>query len=402
MLRECSFLGAIAVALLAQFALSELGAKAMLDDIFSSLATIAEPEREPVRMQTAKNERDINAQQQHSAELLAELLPDADASAVQPDEVRRDSEDVITTDLSMRCGEKLPPESAWSTRGVEIHIRSTYRGEQQGTHQWKYEVTFKNNGVDTVQMLARQWVFVDMSGKPDQIKGPGARGVTPVLGPGDSWSYESGATLQTPTGSMHGSFQFDTLKSKSGAEPLAFSARVARLALSDASGRGVSAPCAEEASESALQPSSVHATRRVIVGANLDYAEQYSKPEESQHQWIYDVQINNAREGPVTVVAHEWRVTTEEEARRGERGRVVLQGNGVGGTMGEKSKPLPAGEAFRVRGLLPATAPRVKVRGHFVIRIGGVEGGETFEAKVGALGATLDGSGLEDWEEEER
>ena len=49
------------------------------------------------------------------------------------------------------------------------------------------------------------------------MKGPGARGVTPVLRPGDSWSYESGSRLDTSHGAMHGSFQLETLRSVSGA-----------------------------------------------------------------------------------------------------------------------------------------------------------------------------------------
>ena len=37
-----------------------------------------------------------------------------------------------------------------------------------------------------------------------EVKGPGARGVTPVLAPGGEWSYESGTSLSTAFGSMHG------------------------------------------------------------------------------------------------------------------------------------------------------------------------------------------------------
>ena len=48
-----------------------------------------------------------------------------------------------------------------------------------------------------------------------EMKGPGARGVTPVLRPGDSWQYESGTRLDTSYGAMHGSFQLETLHSVS-------------------------------------------------------------------------------------------------------------------------------------------------------------------------------------------
>ena len=114
------------------------------------------------------------------------------------------------------------------TRGVEIFVKSKHRGGGGGGvggHSWSYVVEFKNVGVDTVQMLTRHWIFTDATGKVTEMKGPGARGVTPVLRPGDSWQYESGARLDTRSGAMHGSFQLETLRSVSGVVPSMFSAR---------------------------------------------------------------------------------------------------------------------------------------------------------------------------------
>ena len=39
--------------------------------------------------------------------------------------------------------------------------------------------------------------------------------------------------------------------------------------------------------------------------------------------------------------------------------------------MEEREQRLPAGEAFRVRGVLTASAERANVRGHYVVRIAG-------------------------------
>ena len=47
-------------------------------------------------------------------------------------------------------------------------------------------------------------------------EGPGARGHTPILKPGDKFEYESGTSLKTRTGSMYGSFQFEILDDGSG------------------------------------------------------------------------------------------------------------------------------------------------------------------------------------------
>ena len=275
------------VALSAQYTISQI-------DLRSWLASLTVEDRAPVHMPAARTEREINRQQQYSAELLTEISTDPDVPAVQPDAVRLQSTSGIKADLIMRCGEKLPPESVWTTSGVEIHVRSAYQGVRGDEHHWKYTVAFKNTGVNTVQMLTRQWVFIDSSGKAEEVKGPGARGVTPVLSPGDSWSYESGTSLPTSTGSMYGSFQFDTLVAVRPVHPLAFSAPVARLALS-ITDRGEISPCAAEPIGGTLGHSSVRATRRVIVGANARYVEHMSSPAEGLFRFAYDVQINNAR-----------------------------------------------------------------------------------------------------------
>ena len=260
----------------------------------SLLANVIAMPVEPTKMPVARNEREINEQQAASAERFSKL-GNADAPALQPDEVRKASDNVVWHDLSMRCGEKLPPESAWTTRGVELFVKSQYRGFHGEQHQWKYTITFTNGGRDTVQMLSRHWVFTDANGKAHEVKGPGARGVTPVLGPGDSWSYESGASLPTPVGSMHGSFQFDTLKSISGETPSAFSARVARLALSSVD-KSERPPCGawSESAARLMPPTSVHATRRVIVGANAQYNERMSNPAKGIYRFVYDCQVRKA------------------------------------------------------------------------------------------------------------
>lgn len=127
-------------------------------------------------------------------------------------------------------------------------------------------------------MLTRHWIFVDALGRLSaEVKGPGskpssvrrhagARGVTPVLPPMGEWSYESGTSLDTPFGSMQGSFQFDVLSPRA----LSFSGRVGRLALSN-DGRRMEVPCVEEAHQG-LPLTSVLAVERVILGARAEFA----------------------------------------------------------------------------------------------------------------------------------
>ena len=392
-------IAALVLALAAQYLFVSIDVGAQLRTLFASIAEalVSEPPEPPRSTPVAKNEREINRQQQESAERLAALVDSVDAPAPQPDEVRATSSgSLIDEDLAMRCGERLPPESVWTTRDVSIHVASRYQGEHRGQHTWKYEVSFRNNGVDTVQMLSRHWVFTDSDGKSHEMKGPGARGVTPILGPGDSWAYESGATLTTPIGAMHGGFQFETLKANnrqpsafkatgSPEPPPSFHARVARLALSSEN-RGENVPCAvEDDDESTLPTTSVRSTRRVIVGASAHAMPQMSKPEEGRYAFAYDVQINNAREGGLRVIGHKWTLQTATTKF------IASEGDGVGGRMGGRAMALPAGEAFRVQGLLTADAPLANANGHYLVEDDGSS--ERFEVEVGAIGLSEEEGG---------
>ena len=105
-------------------------------------------------------------------------------------------------------------------------------------------------------MLSRHWIFGDAEGRTKEVKGPGAVGETPVLRPGESWSYDSGTRIQTPTGSMSGSFQFAVLADVSRSGSNSFNARVSRLWLTEER-RPVRVPCVDEASIGHLPPTSV-------------------------------------------------------------------------------------------------------------------------------------------------
>ena len=86
---------------------------------------------------------------------------------------------VAASSHELKCGQKIPAEALVVTRGVEIFVKSKYRGGGggggggggAGGHSWSYVVEFKNVGVDTVQMLTRHWIFTDATGKVTGAKG---------------------------------------------------------------------------------------------------------------------------------------------------------------------------------------------------------------------------------------
>jgi len=56
--------------------------------------------------------------------------------------------------------------------------------------------------------LARSWKIVDGRGTVHEVQGEGVVGETPLIAPGGSFDYVSGCPLDTPSGSMSGSYRF--------------------------------------------------------------------------------------------------------------------------------------------------------------------------------------------------
>ena len=58
-----------------------------------------------------------------------------------------------------------------------------------------------------VKLLSRHWMITDGTGNTDEVRGPGVVGEQPLLSSGQSFSYTSACTLQTPVGMMQGTYQ---------------------------------------------------------------------------------------------------------------------------------------------------------------------------------------------------
>ncbi|UXY14113.1 Co2+/Mg2+ efflux protein ApaG [Chitiniphilus purpureus] len=94
---------------------------------------------------------------------------------------------------------------------VQVAPRAMYVAEQSdeesNRYVFAYHITITNTGNVTVQLVSRHWVIRDMEDKVQEVRGLGVIGEQPVLEPGQSFEYMSGATLETPVGTMHGSYQ---------------------------------------------------------------------------------------------------------------------------------------------------------------------------------------------------
>jgi ApaG protein len=100
------------------------------------------------------------------------------------------------------------------TRGITVSVEPTYlearSSPSNSQYLWAYHVTIENQGHETVQLLSRHWMITNARGELEEVKGPGVVGEQPILKPGESFEYTSGAPLNTPWGLMGGSYRMET------------------------------------------------------------------------------------------------------------------------------------------------------------------------------------------------
>jgi ApaG protein len=77
-------------------------------------------------------------------------------------------------------------------------------GEQR--YVFAYTVTIANTGDTRAQLLTRHWIITDGNGQVNEVRGQGVVGEQPVLAPGEAFEYTSGCPLETPVGTMRGSY----------------------------------------------------------------------------------------------------------------------------------------------------------------------------------------------------
>ena len=100
------------------------------------------------------------------------------------------------------------------TRGIAVSVEPAYleANSSPGNSQyfWAYRVTIENLGPETVQLRSRHWMITNARGELTEVKGPGVIGKQPLLKPGESYAYTSGAPLNTPSGMMGGAYRMES------------------------------------------------------------------------------------------------------------------------------------------------------------------------------------------------
>ena len=73
-----------------------------------------------------------------------------------------------------------------------------------------YSISIENKGEIAAKLLSRHWIITDANNRVQEVKGKGVIGEQPYLRPGESFEYTSGTMMETPVGSMQGTYQMVT------------------------------------------------------------------------------------------------------------------------------------------------------------------------------------------------
>jgi ApaG protein len=97
-----------------------------------------------------------------------------------------------------------------TTKNVVVRVEPEFLRDQSSPadhrYIWAYTVEIENLGATDVQVMERVWKIADRDGQVQEVRGEGVVGEKPVLKPGETFRYTSGAPLSAPSGVMLGSY----------------------------------------------------------------------------------------------------------------------------------------------------------------------------------------------------
>ena len=98
-----------------------------------------------------------------------------------------------------------------NTNKIHVEVSPAYIKEQSDPpnnhYVFSYTVTIRNDGDQPARLLARHWIITDGDGLVQEVRGDGVIGEQPYLQPGEGFQYTSGTFMNTPVGTMQGSYQ---------------------------------------------------------------------------------------------------------------------------------------------------------------------------------------------------
>ncbi len=98
-----------------------------------------------------------------------------------------------------------------SNYDIQVKVTTQYIEAESNSEAsrfvFAYTISIENQGDIAAKLLSRHWIITDANNRVQEVKGKGVIGEQPYLRPGQAFQYTSGTMLETPVGSMQGTFQ---------------------------------------------------------------------------------------------------------------------------------------------------------------------------------------------------
>lgn len=116
------------------------------------------------------------------------------------------------------------------TAGIRISVVPVYEPRISNplldSFVFSYHITIANQNDFPVQLMRRHWFIFDSAAIKREVEGAGVIGETPVILPGDFYTYHSACDLQSMRGSMKGYYTMQRI-----GDPNMFNVRVPEFRL---------------------------------------------------------------------------------------------------------------------------------------------------------------------------
>ncbi|MBP6096913.1 MAG: Co2+/Mg2+ efflux protein ApaG [Methyloversatilis sp.] len=94
---------------------------------------------------------------------------------------------------------------------ITVTVETRYVEDQSDPEEsrfiFAYTVSIRNTGTVPAQLISRHWVIRDSAETVQEVRGLGVIGQQPLLKPDEKFEYTSGCAMNTPVGTMRGTYQ---------------------------------------------------------------------------------------------------------------------------------------------------------------------------------------------------
>ena len=94
---------------------------------------------------------------------------------------------------------------------ISVTVETEYLANQSSPDEnqfaFAYHITITNDSSYGVVLMHRHWIIIDANDQRQEVKGAGVIGEQPLIPTNTKFKYSSGTVLNTPIGTMQGSYQ---------------------------------------------------------------------------------------------------------------------------------------------------------------------------------------------------